>query len=113
MSLLSPEVHAQLSQLLRDLSTPDNAVRSRAEEQLNNDWVEGQPEILLMGLAEQIAGSEDPLVSRPSPSRSPLESALAEEAFLRDWRGTSLHDRFDTLSSFYSASCLLMNSVFY
>ncbi|KAJ6164943.1 hypothetical protein N7470_003615 [Penicillium chermesinum] len=61
MSLLSPEVHAQLSQLLRDLSTPDNAVRSRAEDSLNNDWVDARPEILLMGLAEQISGAEDPL----------------------------------------------------
>lgn len=63
MSLLPQEVHTALSQLLRALSTPDNTVRSQAEEQLNNDWVQNKPDILLMGLAEQIAGAEDTLVS--------------------------------------------------
>lgn len=63
MSLLPPEVHAQLSQLLRALGTPDNAVRSQAEDQLNNEWVQNKPDVLLMGLAEQIAGAEDTLVS--------------------------------------------------
>lgn len=63
MSLLPPEVHTALSQLLRALGTPDNTVRSQAEEQLNNDWVQNKPDILLMGLAEQIAGAEDTLVS--------------------------------------------------
>ncbi|KAJ5679014.1 Importin subunit beta-3 [Penicillium macrosclerotiorum] len=61
MSLLPPEVHTALSQLLRALGTPDNAVRSQAEEQLNNDWVQNKPDVLLMGLAEQIAGAEDTL----------------------------------------------------
>lgn len=89
MSLLSPEIHAQLSQLLRDLSTPDNAVRSRAEEQLNNEWVEGQPEILLMGLAEQVAGSEDSLVSADYPPLSPLEIPHVGRYF-KDWRGLAL-----------------------
>ncbi|KAJ5672118.1 hypothetical protein N7507_001245 [Penicillium longicatenatum] len=61
MSLLPPEVHTALSQLLRSLSTPDNAVRSQAEDQLNNDWVQNRPDVLLMGLAEQIGGAEDTL----------------------------------------------------
>lgn len=59
MSLLPPEVHAALSQLLRALTTPDNTVRSQAEEQLNNDWIQGRPDVLLMGLVEQIHGAED------------------------------------------------------
>lgn len=63
MSLLPAEVHAALSQLLLGLSTPDNAVRSQAEEQLNNDWVQNRPEVLLMGLAEQIESSKDTIVS--------------------------------------------------
>ena len=63
MTLLPPEVHTALSQLLRSLSTPDNAVRSQAEDQLNNDWVQNRPDVLLMGLAEQIGGAEDTLVS--------------------------------------------------
>lgn len=64
MSLLPPEVHAALSQLLRALTTPDNTVRSQAEEQLNNDWIQGRPDVLLMGLVEQIHGAEDSRVSR-------------------------------------------------
>ncbi|CAI7587634.1 unnamed protein product [Penicillium glandicola] len=59
MSLLPPEIHTALSQLLRALSTPDNAVRSQAEDQLNNDWVQNRPDVLLMGLAEQLGGAED------------------------------------------------------
>lgn len=74
MSLLPPEVHTALSQLLRALSTPDNAVRSQAEDQLNNEWVQNKPDVLLMGLAEQIGGAEDTLVSP-----LPLTLALREE----------------------------------
>ncbi|KAL2013974.1 hypothetical protein VTN00DRAFT_1499 [Thermoascus crustaceus] len=59
MSLLPPEVHSALSQLLRALTTPDNTIRSQAEEQLNNEWVQGRPDVLLMGLAEQIQGAEE------------------------------------------------------
>ncbi|KKK14813.1 putative importin beta-3 subunit [Aspergillus rambellii] len=59
MSLLPPEVHSALSQLLRALSTADNTVRTQAEEQLNNDWIQNRPDVLLMGLAEQIEGAED------------------------------------------------------
>ncbi|CAG7918001.1 unnamed protein product [Penicillium olsonii] len=59
MSLLPPEVHTALSQLLSALSTPDNTVRSQAEDQLNNDWVQNRPDVLLMGLAEQLAGATD------------------------------------------------------
>jgi hypothetical protein len=63
MSLLPPEVHAALSQLLRALSTPDNNIRSQAEEQLNNDWIQNRPDVLLMGLAEQLEGAEETGVS--------------------------------------------------
>jgi hypothetical protein len=63
MSLLLPEVHSALSQLLRALATPNNAIRSQAEEKLNNEWVQGRPDVLLMGLAEQIQGAEDSGVS--------------------------------------------------
>jgi importin-5 len=63
MSLLPPEVHSALSQLLRALSTPDNNVRSQAEEQLNTDWVQNRPDVLLLGLAEQVQGAEESGVS--------------------------------------------------
>jgi hypothetical protein len=65
MSLLPPEIHTALSQLLRALTTPDNAVRSQAEDQLNNDWVQNRPDVLLMGLTEQLQGAEDAAVRLP------------------------------------------------
>lgn len=64
MSVLPQEVHTALSQLLLGLSSADNGVRAQAEGQLNNDWVQNRPDVLLMGLAEQIQGSEDTNVSR-------------------------------------------------
>lgn len=59
MSLLPQEIHTALSQLLLALASSDNIVRSQAEEQLNNEWVQNRPDVLLMGLAEQIQGAED------------------------------------------------------
>ncbi|KAL4930686.1 nuclear import receptor PSE1 [Aspergillus undulatus] len=59
MSLLPPEVHSALSQLLRGLSTADNNIRSQAEAQLNDDWIQNRPDVLLMGLAEQLENAED------------------------------------------------------
>ena len=66
MSLLPPEVHSALSQLLRALTTADNTIRAQAEEQLNNDWIVARPDVLLMGLVEQIQGAEDLAVSVPA-----------------------------------------------
>ena len=54
MSLLTPEVHTALSQLLQGLQSGQNNVRSAAEEQLNNEWVVARPDVLLMGLVEQM-----------------------------------------------------------
>ncbi|OJD26524.1 hypothetical protein ACJ73_02092 [Blastomyces percursus] len=59
MSLLPQEVHVALSQLLLALASADNIVRTQAEEQLNNEWVQGRPDVLLIGLAEQLNGAED------------------------------------------------------
>jgi importin-5 len=59
MSLLPPEVHAELTQLLQALQSPDNGIRSQAEEHLQSNWTSSRPEILLMGLAEQIQGAGD------------------------------------------------------
>ena len=63
MPVLGPEVHNALGQLLSALSSPDNEVRTRAEDQLGKDWVATRPEVLLMGLAEQMRESADPSVS--------------------------------------------------
>lgn len=59
MSVLPAEVQGALSQLLQALASPDNSLRSQAEEQLNNDWTTNQPDMLLMGLVEQLQASED------------------------------------------------------
>lgn len=61
--MLSSEVHAALGQMLQALTSSDNNVRSQAEEQLQTDWVANRPEILLMGLVEQLHGAEEPSVS--------------------------------------------------
>lgn len=59
MSLLPPDVHAELTQLLQALQSADNSIRSQAEEHLQNSWTATRPEVLLMGLAEQIQGAGD------------------------------------------------------
>ncbi|MCJ1251245.1 hypothetical protein MMC30_008476 [Trapelia coarctata] len=60
MSVLPPEIHAALTPLLQALSSPDNVVRTNAEGQLNSEWVAQRPDILLMGLVEQIQDAADP-----------------------------------------------------
>lgn len=64
MSVLPAEITSALAQLVQALQSPDNAVRSQAEEQLNKEWVGQRPDILLMGLVEQLRNSQDPAVSR-------------------------------------------------
>lgn len=74
MSLLPPEVSAELAQLLQQLQSPDNSVRSMAETNLQEHWTSQRADVLLMGLAEQLATSGDisvsvlPLSSRDSQS---------------------------------------------
>ena len=69
MSILPQEIHAELTQLLQALQSPDNSTRSQAEEHLQNNWTNTRPEILLMGLAEQISASQDSAVSAQSGFR--------------------------------------------
>ncbi|KAI4142540.1 MAG: hypothetical protein L6R39_004901 [Caloplaca ligustica] len=59
MSILPPEVHSALSLLLQGLQSTDNNVRAQAEEQLNNEWIVARPDVLLMGLVEQIQGAPE------------------------------------------------------
>jgi hypothetical protein len=59
MSVLPPQVHAELAELLRALQSSDNNVRSQAEDHLTTNWTNTKPEMLLMGLVEQIHGSTD------------------------------------------------------
>lgn len=63
MSLLPPEINAELAQLLQALQSAENNIRSQAEDHLHTNWTASRPEILLMGLVEQIAASNDASVS--------------------------------------------------
>lgn len=74
MSILPPEVHAALTQLLRALSSSDNDVRTRGEDQLGSEWVSARPDVLLMGLVEQMQASDEPSVSHVMPATSLLRS---------------------------------------
>lgn len=62
MSVLAPQDQAELSQLLQALQNSNNEVRSKAEELLQTNWTEPRPEVLLMGLVEQMVASEDATV---------------------------------------------------
>lgn len=57
MSVLPPEIHSALGELLQGLQSPDNNTRAHAEEQLNNEWIVARADVLLMGLVEQIQGA--------------------------------------------------------
>lgn len=63
MSVLPAEMHNELAQLLDALQSADNSVRSQAEDHLQNNWAIHKPEMLLMGLVEQIHGSNDATAS--------------------------------------------------
>lgn len=76
MSLLPPEVHSALAEMLQNLSSPDNQARTTAEEQLNSDWFIAQPDVLLMGLVEQIQGSPEQSVRHIFMQHLNTESGL-------------------------------------
>lgn len=65
MSVLPAGFAEALIQLLQGLQSKDNAVRTQAEEQLNTEWVGQRPDVLLIGLAEQIQASQDVTVRAP------------------------------------------------
>lgn len=57
--MLPAEITAELGQLIQGLQSANNDIRSQAEEALASNWTNTRPEVLLMGLAEHIAGSPD------------------------------------------------------
>ena len=65
--MLPPEVSQSLSTLLQVLSSSDNVTRAEAEEALNNDWTTNRPDVLLMGLVEQIQSTQDAAVGTTNP----------------------------------------------
>ena len=77
MSILPPELHAALAQLLQALSSADNNARSQAEEQLSTEWVAARPDVLLMGLVEQIQEAGEPSVSQRQRKTCRLEPTTA------------------------------------
>lgn len=62
MSMLPAETHSALSQLLQGLQAADNNIRSQAEERLSTEWALSKPDVLLMGLVEQIQMAESSMV---------------------------------------------------
>ena len=64
MSVIPPEIHAALAQLLQALSSPDNSTRTQAEDRITSEWLISRPDVLLMGLVEQIQESREPGVRR-------------------------------------------------
>lgn len=63
MATLPENVHAALTNLLRGLQSSDNVERTAAEQQLNDEWFSQRPDVLLMGLSEQIDFAPDSTVS--------------------------------------------------
>lgn len=65
MASLPENVHTALSNVLSGLQSPDNVTRTAAEDQLNNEWFAQRPDVLLMGLSEQMDFAPDSNVSTP------------------------------------------------
>ncbi|CCX33785.1 armadillo-type protein [Pyronema domesticum] len=85
-SELPPDVVASLQQLLQGLAATDNAIRSSAEEVLNNDWIATKPDMLLSGLAEQIrnstARSFSAVLFRRLASKAQLNDSNTQELYI-------------------------------
>lgn len=80
MSVLPESVHTELAQLLDALQSADNSVRTQAEEHLANNWTATRPDVLLMGLVEQIRGSNDPTVSsNDCGEQNPADNTLRHD----------------------------------
>lgn len=67
MATLPEHVHAALTNLLRGLQSPDNVERTAAEQQLNEEWFSQRPDVLFMGLSEQLDFAPDSTVSKTLP----------------------------------------------
>lgn len=97
MSVLPPDLFSALSQLLQALASPDNAIRSQAEEQLNNEWVIARPDVLLMGLVENIHSDPSPIVrldistssARYTLTKSTLDTILCCGPLSSHWKQES------------------------
>ncbi|KAG5438294.1 hypothetical protein PCANB_002782 [Pneumocystis canis] len=96
MPYIRQEIALALSSLLSSLKHTDNEIRTKAEASLHEQWIPHEPEILLVGLAEQVNTSQDSslrsfavillrrisfkLISTPNDSREVMVwSILSEE----------------------------------
>lgn len=68
MSTIPPEATSALLNLLSNLGSADNNVRSAAETSLNDEWIAQRFELLMVGLSEQTVVATDQTVCFPSPS---------------------------------------------
>lgn len=68
MSALSTEQQNDLVSLLHGLNSADNSIRSQAEDRLVTDWQASRPDVLLMGLVEQVHAAPDEKVGPVSMS---------------------------------------------
>ncbi|KAI1100067.1 ARM repeat-containing protein [Jackrogersella minutella] len=91
MSVLPAETHAELTQLLQALQSADNSIRSQAEGHLQTNWTNTRPDVLLMGLAEQIA----------SPNETSIRS-FAAVIFRRIASKSRKSDKGDNIDLFVS-----------
>ncbi|KAF2751651.1 ARM repeat-containing protein [Sporormia fimetaria CBS 119925] len=60
MAVLPQDVHTALTTLLNGLQAADNVQRSASEASLNTDWFGSRPNVLLLGLAEQVQLAPEP-----------------------------------------------------
>ena len=90
MSILPPEIHAALTQLLQALSSSDNTLRAQAEEQLNSEWFAARPDVLFMCLVEQLQEAADPSVSSKHAYLLRLPYRMADQAPLDHFIDTVL-----------------------
>lgn len=63
MPFIQQEAALALTSLLSSLKHTDNEVRTKAEASLHEQWIAHEPEMLLVGLAEQANTAQDSSVS--------------------------------------------------
>jgi hypothetical protein len=78
-AILNTPINKYVAELLQALQSSDNNVRSQAEDHLTTNWTNAKPEMLLMGLVEQIHGSNDTTVSRPCPISSIWQDVVEKQ----------------------------------
>ncbi|CAG8626806.1 8999_t:CDS:10, partial [Acaulospora morrowiae] len=92
-SLVSPAIVTQLNQVLSDLISNDNDLRSKAEKQLNEQWIAQQPDLLLLSLSQLGRSHQEThgrsfsfvLLRRIAFKQAPNQTAKGEEVSIWDY----------------------------